>query len=746
MRTGIRFVAAALTAWLAAGAHLPGSAHAQDRVDPDATLTRAADRQETGRSIGLVLSGGTAKGLAHIGVIEVLEELGIPIHAISGTSMGALVGGLYAIGYDAGQLREIASDLGWTALFTDAVDRRLVTPDPFVFGSGALLSFRLQDGRLGLPSGAVRGENVLRLLERLTWRYQHVEDFRRLPIPFSAVATDLESGEAVVLDSGRLAQAMRASVSLPAVFEPVRIEGRVLVDGGYVRNLPAEDARALGADLLICSDVSGRLESAEELTNLFDVLMQTITFQTAAGVESQRHLCDVLIRPDIEGISDSDFGAVDEWIERGRAAALSKADSLRQVASIAGGPVDHPPTRTPLPDSVFVSRIEIEGANGGRAERVVARTLDLQPGSRVDAEGIDAALARLYASRFFAQVTYQVETTERDTALIVEVIPGATSEVGLGLRFDDHHHAALLLTGTIRNFVAYGSSLRLDLRLGEQFSAQAVYRHGLGVLSSFGHSFDVGFTRGIFDVYEGAERPIAEIRTNVISAGAMGETNIRHSTLIGIRIGIEHVDRRTAIAEIDTARTATYLTLGGLAYHNRFDRRSFPRSGLGFRLQADVGDHRLGGDASYALFVGDVSRVLPLGPRTSVHARATVGGAIGDDVPLHRRFHLGGAYASPVFSETQPPFWGLKPQERSGDFVQAFRLALQREVRPDIYLTAGVNVGNAFEDWTIRPADYLFGWGLALGISTLIGPVEVTVHGERFDEQPHVDLNIGLAF
>src|SRR5437868_12108829 len=206
--------------------------------------------------IGIALSGGAARGLAHIGVLKVLERAGIPVDVITGTSMGSVVGGLYAVGYSAAQLDTIVRAQDWFRLLSDPVDRRDLPIGRKVAADRLLLALPIYQGGVHLPRGVVPGQRIWELLTRLTWSAHGVRDFRALPIPFAAVATDLETSRAVVLDHGFLPDAIRASMALPSVFSPVDLGATAVIDGGVVRNLPAQDARALGADVLICSDVT----------------------------------------------------------------------------------------------------------------------------------------------------------------------------------------------------------------------------------------------------------------------------------------------------------------------------------------------------------------------------------------------------------------------------------------------------------------------------------------------------------
>ncbi|MCL7960091.1 MAG: patatin-like phospholipase family protein, partial [marine benthic group bacterium] len=271
--------------------------------------------------IGLALSGGSARGFAHVGVLQVLEEAGVPVDAIAGTSMGSVVGGLYSSGLSTEELRAVAAEVDWDRMFSDAPDRRNLPVERKVEEGRTVFGLPIVDGAPRLPSGIVQGQRITQLLTGLTWHVHPVRDFRTLPVPFAAIATDAETGEAVVLDHGFLADAIRASLAIPSVFAPVEIEGRYLIDGGIVRNLPTPEVRALGADIVICSDVTKPLATADSLQTLVDILTQTMAFRTVERRDIDAELCDVMILPDIEGLNSADFASADEIIARGRAAA-----------------------------------------------------------------------------------------------------------------------------------------------------------------------------------------------------------------------------------------------------------------------------------------------------------------------------------------------------------------------------------------------------------------------------------------
>jgi NTE family protein len=695
--------------------------------------------------IGLVLSGGSAKGFAHIGVLAALERIGVRVDVVTGTSMGAVLGGFYAIGYTPQQLREVAANQDWSVLLGDRGERQMLVPDRRVVGSRTVVSFPVRGGRVTLPSGVVRGDAIMRLLERTTWRAQAVRDFMQLPLPFAAVATDVETGEAVVLSSGVLAHAMRASMALTGVIQPVSLNGRLLMDGAVARNLPAQDARTLGADILICSDVSGPLLKGDDLRSIIDIVIQTVAFQMAQHNEQQRRLCDVLIQPDVEGLSTFSFEEVDEWIERGGAATALHSDTLRKLAASADPNVPSRAAAPLLPDTVFVSDVIVSGVTTAPARNVVTRAVALRAPGRLSALSFDRALSRLSATHLFSRATYRIDVTASDTVAVIEVEAQPQDQIGLGFRFDDHRKAALLFTGTLYNWLQYGSTLDGDVRLGEPTQFGVSYLTGRGVVSSFSLGAEARYTRTLFDIFENAER-VADINTRVATVtGGMGRT-LGRTTVAGIRGGVEYVDADFRIAGSDTAQKRTYVTAAAQLWRDTFDRSVFPTRGVSLRLRSEVGYHQLGTRRSFTQHLLDIEQILPLTRTTVLRVRGIAGAAHSDDLPVHRVFFLGGAFPAPVFSETQPIFWGLKPQERAGKAVQVLRLSAQKEIFTEMYGTIGVNVGNAFDRWTFRSDDHIGGWGASLGMATPIGPVEVTASGRRLDRWPRLSISLGPLF
>jgi len=321
-------------------------------------------------TVGLALSGGGAKGFAHIGVLQELRRIGVPIDVIAGTSMGSVVGGLYASGYSADQLAGLARSRDWEVLFRDGAPRRLQSIDRRINSDPYLLRAPLDGGRVNLPTGLIEGQRISQFLTRSLSHVHHVEDFRSLPVPFASVATDLATGKGVRFVEGYLPEAIRASIGIPTLFAPVTINGRRYIDGGVARNLPAEDARALGADILICSSVSDPTVPVDSLRSLVDIAFQTVGFRMAESSARQEELCDVTIRPDVRRFDVLDFRRPSPLIREGRSAVNRRRDDLLQIVSNLSppptAPAANPDSSSTGPGNAGAGNAD--AANAGAAE------------------------------------------------------------------------------------------------------------------------------------------------------------------------------------------------------------------------------------------------------------------------------------------------------------------------------------------------------------------------------------------
>jgi NTE family protein len=677
-----------------------------------------------------------------VGVLRALERAGVPIDAISGTSMGSLVGGLYAAGYSATDLEEIARGIDWSTLFVDTPARSVMAPFDQVKGNPTLLSLPMHRGRIGLPSGVIAGQHVAELFSRLTWPVQTIRDFRRLPIPFSAVATDIATGSAVVLDSGSLASAMRASMSLPSVFAPAALDGRILLDGGLVRSLPAQDVRALGADIVICSDVSEPLLDASQLRTMLDVLNQAVGYHGNESTLEERKRCDVYIRPNLDGLDGFSFEHAADWIARGDSATEAVRGRLRAIVAAAGGPVPRP---RGISASDRVRPVTLAGARAvaptAEARGFLFTMLALRPAEPLDPTRMAAATAQVYESGLFETVTYSLAASDSGTWAIVSAQGDNADRVGFGFRYDDHYNAALLFDATMRHLLGFASTGRLSLRLGEQSRVALDVARGRTLSSQWVLGTGVSYLSTPIDFFEGrrraAEATLRVTSANLTVGAATGGGGI------GLQLKGEDTRGSAAIAAVDSSRRRTVASAAALVWWDDLDRPAFATRGTTLRARYERG---AGGGASFSRWLVAGSAVAPLSGRLSIAARVVAGASSPDSsLPLNYRFFLGSLTPSAVLPETQVPFSGLRLQERNSFAVAVAGAALQWEAVSNVFVAVRADVGDVGPTFGDAVASRVLGAGLSVGTRTLVGPVELRVHG-RTPSTAILEFSVGHLF
>ncbi len=695
--------------------------------------------------VGLALSGGSAKGFAHIGVLRVLEEAGVGVDVIVGTSMGAVVGGLYAIGYSPAMLEEVATGRDWESLFTDRLDRSDLPIEMKLLDDPDMVSLPVRSGRVELPLGLVAGQRISQLFARLAWPAHGVRDFRQLPIEFVAIASDLETGDAVELDSGVVAEAMRASISLPSIFAPVRVNDRTLIDGAFSRNLPAEDVVEAGAELVICSDVSEPLEPADSLSSLLDVLDQTLSFRITKSTEEQRRLCDVIIEPQIAGLSSLRFDQAAEWIRRGDEAAREK---LPEILARLGDTRALRAPRTALApaDSVRIVAVTIEGLRRAPAARA-GRLLDLRVPAWMTSRDLDRAVTRAYATGLFARVGYRLDTAEADslTTMSLLVVEKAQDHVGFNFRYESRYKASVMMSATLNHLLGYGSLTSFHVRLGEQLrlSARHHRRAGPGRLVSLAGAFEL--SRSPFDLFENGRR-VAEAQADVIGLSAFSGLALGSAAVLGVQLKGEYAHSESAVAPEAFDEDDLFYTLGARLQADTYDRPLFPSRGVQLLVKSEWADRGIGSNRTFQAHTLDAWGYLPLPHAVSLLGRVTLGMARGPDLPGHYLFFLGGASPHFIFPDRQFRFYGLDTQERRGRAVEIVGAGLQVEFRPRLFAIVQVNAGNVFDELTFDPDRYTAGYGITLGARTVLGQITMTLAESDLSEWPDVSIDLGYPF
>lgn len=702
--------------------------------------------------VGLVLSGGAARGLAHIGVLKALEEQGVRIDAIAGTSMGAVVGGLYASGYKVEELEQLALGIDWQQALSDAPPRRDVPfrrkQDDRDFLVKQKLSFR-DDGSLGLPLGVIQGQNLALLLESKLAHTADTRDFDQLPIPFRAVATDIASGEKVVFRRGHLPQVIRASMSIPAVFAPVELDGRLLVDGGMVDNIPLDVVREMGVDVAIVVDIGTPLRSRKQLATVVDVLNQSITLMTRRNSEEQLAAVgpdDILIQPPLASYGSTDFGSARAMIEAGyRATRILEARLavLRQPE----GDSDLAVARSPRQRTPVITAIRVE--NDSKVSDEVIRYYIRQPvGEPLELDRLQTDMGTLYGLDYFDRVQYRVVHKGDDHTLVINARGkrGGTDYLRLGLNLSDD----------MRGDSAFnlGASYRVNgiNQLGAEWLTRAQIGDQQELYSEFYQPLDTGsryFVAPYLDL--GSQNieatldndPIAEYRLERYGFGLNLGRQIGTYGEVRLGVGKAWGEANVRIGDQDLPKVSFNEGFYDLKYSfDTLDNVYFPHSGEDISLALRQYDEALDSDQGYRQWEFNLDKAISHGADTWV-----LGGRYGrtlDEAPVvTSSFVLGGARQ----------LSGFRQDSVSGQNVSLLRMVYYRRLTPraylpldfPLYLGGSLERGRAWNNDNEFDSGYINAASIFLGIETPLGPLNFS-YGANSENQKALYLNLGHTF
>jgi len=690
------------------------------------------DEFESRPRVGLALSGGGARGAAHIGVIRVLHEQNIPVDCIAGTSMGAIIGGLYASGMSLEEIEQAIDEIDWDDVFNDSTYRadktfrRKRDDDDFLIQRAIGFS----DGKTKLPLGLVQGQKIDLVLSELTLPAALVNDFDKLKIPFRSIAADIVTGEQVVLGSGDLATAIRASMSIPAAMAPVIVDGRMLVDGGIAANLPISVVREMGADIVIAVDISTPLKSRDEIGSVLSITEQLSGFLTRRNVELEIATlteADVFIRPDLGDIESGDFDRLREAVPAGRQAALENLDKLQDLALPDSGDavslraeVD-PQSRRPIIDFV---RWENQSALSD--EFITSRVEEIQLGQPLDMEKLELGIARIYGTELFQKVGFKLVEDGDLTGLEVTVVERdwGPKYLQFGLNISSQPGGENLINASVSHLSTAmnpaGGEWRNTLTLGNENSFVSAFHQPFGRDYRYfvAPKLIIGNTN--FTEYQSGN---ALGTISVFSAGGELAIGREFGNWGGVRVGTRYLtgerDVRigdpVALSDFDLGEAFVDMTV------DRLDNRNFPRHGIFASVGWTGGRESLGTDIEFDQLQLGFATANSWGQHTLL-AGIRYGTTFSGQAPLERLYRLGG------FLNLS----GLHPDELSGQHTGIATLAYYRRIGDfallPTYIGATAELGNTWQDRSDISLDSsLFAGSVFIGVDTIIGPIYTAV-------------------
>jgi len=721
------------------------------------SLAQDSIKPKTGKpKIGLVLSGGGAKGFAHIGVLKALEKAGVEISYIGGTSMGAIIGGLYASGYSATQIDSVFYETDFDKLLSDFIPR--ASKNFYEKRNDEMYAFTLPFNKLkiGIPTALSRGMYNYNLLNKLTYKVRSVRDFNKLPIPFLCIATDIETGQEVLLNKGYLAQAMLASAAFPSLFSPVEIDGRLLVDGGVTNNYPLEEVKKLGADFIIGVDVQDDLKDRKSLKDATRILVQISNLQMIEKMKEKISKTDIYIKPDITNYSVISFDQGREIIKKGEEAAMKVFDQIMAV-----GDSTKPEKKFPkvVADSLHIKNIAINPLENYTRSYVIGK-LRFKQGSKISYDDLRLGMDNVTATQNFSNVSYTLENNEGNDDLCVELTENPnTTFLKLGLHYDGLYKSAILLNLTQKKTFLKNDIFSVDVILGDNFRYNLDYYIDNGFYWSFGLKSRYNrFNRNIETDFQDGNllRQYGINSLNIefsdFTNQAYVQTIFVQKFLLGAGVEIKHlkVESNTLPTNAKVFENSTYASLFGSLKFDSFDNKYFPKKGWYFT--GDFQTYFYSSDYSntfdqFSVAKAEMGLARRLFRRASAKIQAEAGFAIGGSNQVFD-FILGG-YGYHTINNFKH-FYGYDFLSISGDSYIKSTLTLDYEIFKRNHINFAANIANVddnlFEttDWfsRVRHTGYAVGYGL----DSIIGPIELKYSWSPELSKGYAWFSIGFWF
>ena len=716
--------------------------------------------QEQRKKVGVVLSGGGAKGMAHIKALKVIEEAGIPIDYIAGTSMGAIVGGLYAIGYTPEQLDSMVRKQNWTFLLSDRIKRSAMSLTDRERSEKFIVSipFTKSPKDAASSGGIIKGQNLANLFSDLTMGYHDSINFDKLPIPFACVAANVVNGEQIIFHNGILSTAMRASMAIPGVFTPVRQDSMVLVDGGIVNNYPADVVKAMGADVIIGVDVQNALKKADKLNSAPDILGQIVDITCQSNHEKNVDLTDTYIRVNVDGYSSASFtpAAIDTLMRRGEEAAKAQWNSLLALKKKIGISDNYVPKRHGPYSSlsnvrtIYVTDISFSGVEADD-KKWLMKKCNLKENSNITTQQIEQALYQLRGSQSYSSASYTLTDTPEGYHLNFLLQTKYEKRINLGIRFDSEEIASLLINGTADLKTHIPSRLSLTGRLGKQYAARIDYT--LEPMQQRNFNFSYMFQYNDINIYEEGER--AYNTTYKYHLAEFGFSDVWYKNFrFGLGFRFEYYKykdflfKKPEFIGLDV-ESEHFLSYFAQVHYNTYDKGYFPSKGSDFKAAYSLYTDNMAQyneQAPFSALSASWASVIPATRRFSIIPSIYGRVLIGKGIPYPLKNAIGGEVYD-FYIPQQLPFAGVTNMELMENSIIITSLKFRQRMGSIHYLTLTGNYGltdsHFFE---ILKGKQLFGISAGYGMDSVFGPLEISLGYSNQTDKGSCFVNLGYYF
>lgn len=712
--------------------------------------------------VGLVLSGGGAKGLAHIGAIKVMEEAGIHIDYIGGTSMGAIVGGLYASGYSTKQLDSIFKTTDFENLIQDNLPRNSKSFNERRESERYVLKLPFDHFQLKLPSGLSKGQNVYNLYAQLL---SHVKesDFSKLPIPFLCIATNVETGEEIVIEDGDLATSLTASGAIPSLFSPVYIDGMMLTDGGVLNNFPVDEIRGKGMDVIIGVDVQDELRKKEELQSGFEILTQVNNFRTIKAAEEKGAKTDVYIKPNIKDFSVLSFDQGEDIIKNGEIAARESMEELRRIARIQNKKSKLDPVK--VQDSISIGKIDIVG-NKNYPRNFITGKLKVQAFEKTSFNDLNSGLNNLSATGSFEKINYDLTKNGDYQDLTLRIYESnQNTQLKFSVHYDQLYKTSFLANFTQKSLLFTNDVASLDLIIGDNLRYNFNYyidkgRYwSIGLMSRF-NQFEDDVNFEFIQQNVGSQNPLnlnqVRLENTDFTNQIFAETFLTQDFKFGLGAEYKFLEATTETfiqdPEVNEAETVieknNLFSAFGYLRADTLDDKFYPSSGHFFSGQLNIYFPFFDNYSEFAIAKGEAAYAHPISDKFSAFISSELGFRTGNEDLAGLNFFLGG-FGNQTINNFRH-FQGYDFFTLSANSYIKGSLQLDYNFYKKNHLILTANYANVEDDllstgnWLSVP-DFS-GYGVGFGSQTILGPIDVRYSYSPETNDDIIFVSIGYWF
>jgi NTE family protein len=727
-------------------------------------------QKSSGRpKIGLTLSGGGAKGLAHIGILQALDSAGLKIDYITGTSMGSIMGAMYAAGYSGDSIEKISRSIDWSKIFATAPDLDHISIEEKSEYDKYALEVPFEDGKFKIGKGIIEGQELWLKFSEVFQPVYNIHDFSKLPIPFKCIGTDLATGEAVEMDHGNIVTCIRASMAIPSVFTPVEYDGKLLVDGGVVDNFPVLNVKNMGADYVIGVSVSGGLLAADKLETALDILLQIGFFKDAENFDNHLEQCNMYITPDLKTYSTGSFEMADSIIDLGKITGALYYPIFKKMADSLNALYPSSPfvkNRLPKDVKINISQYSIAGLKN-TTDKFFFGLLNLPKDQDYSHDEMSESIRRVYGSRYYKIIKYDfLPTDSGKTEMKFNVQEQYLTSIKFALNYSSFTKIGFKFNITSRDFLFKESRAMVSFVLSENPRLYAEYYKYINKNRTMRLNMNL-YAEGVdFPVYDNF-RLFETLRSNFIAAEFAIQHNLNRSSFVGI-------SQRRVFSRIKTLETPSLIYNGNnnfwhtvLSYIlNNVDDRHFPKHGwhvkteIGYvygqdpDFEVSYGDLAVNSDTlnfnyeAYARIYINANHFSPLSKKLTFTKNLTMGYLVTENPYIANMFLTGGVNE---IIRNQIPFIGLDESEVKTGSITMAQLGLQYNLVGNIYLTGRYNAAvynfhNRNSEEFSNEDNLLTGYGLTFGYNSPIGPIEATGMYCDQDGKLRTDFRLGFNF